>query len=72
MDTGKGKFEKMDVDDGTPPGMVETMMKAMEEKHPQHGGWFRVGETLEIRGSVFMVKAVTPTKLVLKLKRRGA
>jgi len=40
-------------------------------KHPQHGGWFRVGEVIEINGSFFRVKSVKPTELRLKLLPKG-
>ncbi len=64
MDTGKGKFEML------PETKEEDLAKAkqaMEEKYPQHGGWFRVGEVIEVRGSLFRVKAVKPTQIILKL-----
>jgi len=64
MDTGKGKFESIK---HTNPEELETMMKALEEKHPNHGAWFREGETIEIRGSLFRVKSVKPTEIRLRL-----
>jgi len=70
MDTGKGKFEMLNTE-GKSLQAIQDAMKAMEEKHPGHGGWFRVGETIEIRGSIFVVKTVKPTQLVLKLKKRA-
>ena len=69
MDTGKGRFEPL-------PGEAETeaeiqqMMEAMEKKHPNHGGWFKVGEVVELKGSRFRVKSVKPTELRLKLLPR--
>ena len=64
MDTGKGTFEQVKA---TNPEELNTMMKALEEKHPNHGGWFREGEEIEIKGSWFRVKSVKPTEIRLKL-----
>ena len=63
MDTGNGRFEKLLV----PPDAEQKAMEEMEHKHPQHGGWFREGEIIEIRGSLFRIKSVKPTELRLKL-----
>ena len=60
MDTGEGKFEQFD------PVHLETM----KQKYPNHGGWFRVDEIVELKGSRFRVKAVKPTELRLKLLSR--
>jgi hypothetical protein len=58
MDTGKGFFvEKKEDDDA----------REMEKADPDHGGWFREGETIEIRGSNFRVKSVAHNELRLKL-----
>jgi uncharacterized Zn finger protein len=67
MDTGKGKFEIVNakIEDE-----LKEAMQRMEAKYPQHGGWFHVGEVVELRGSRFRVKAVKPTELRLKLLRR--
>lgn len=62
MDTGQGKFE---MSDGS-----EEARKILEGKHPNHGGWFRVDEIVELKGSRFRVKAVKPTELRLKLLPR--
>jgi hypothetical protein len=64
MDTGKGKFEMLLEENQE---KLAAAKAAMEEKHPEHGGWFRIGEIIEIRGSKFRVKAVKPTQLILKL-----
>ena len=58
MDTGEGKFVYAD---------DETKKKILEQKYPAHGGWFRVDEIVELRGSRFRIKAVKPTELRLKL-----
>ena len=61
MDTGKGKFEI------APDGDPKQAKKSLEEKYPNHGGWFRVGEIVIINGSRFRIKSVRPTELRLKL-----
>ena len=62
MDTGQGKFEMSD-------GLVESK-EILEAKYPDHGGWFRVDEIVELKGSRFRVKAVKPTELRLKLLKK--
>lgn len=57
MNTGKGYFEEFDI----------RQLEAMKEKHPDHGGWFRVDEVVELKGSPFRVKAIKPRELRLKL-----
>ena len=59
MDTGQGKFE---LSDGSAADKVR-----LELIHPNHGGWFRVDEIVELKGSRFRVKAVKPNELRLKL-----
>jgi hypothetical protein len=65
MDTGKGYFEMLHAKSDQKD--VEEKKKAIEEKHPDHGGWFRVGEIVEINGSKFRIKSVKPDELRLKL-----
>lgn len=67
MDTGEGKFEILE----TKQRNLDAAMRAMEEKYPEHGGWFHVGEILEIKGSRFRVKNVKPTEIRLKLLKRN-
>lgn len=64
MDTGKGEFAIVDEEN---EGIRQQMMETLERQHPNHGGWFRVGEEIEIKGSRFRVKAVKPKELRLKL-----
>ena len=58
MDTGEGRFE---------------MLNSMEDfsdtrkKYPKSKGVFTVGEELEIRGSRFRVKSISPFGIKLKL-----
>ena len=69
MDTGNGVFEQVVAKNQE---ALEENKKVLEEKHPLHGGWFQVGEVLEIRGSRFKIQAVKPNQLRLKLLRRKA
>lgn len=61
MDTGEGKFVIKET------GQTR---KELEKEYPHHGGWFKVGETIIIRGSNFRVKSVNPTEIRLKLLPR--
>lgn len=68
MDTGKAWFEMMKEEDEK----IAAQKKAeMEKRHPNHGGWFHEGELIEIKGSTFKITRITPTKLTLKLQKRG-
>jgi len=67
MDTGKGKFEPVLSNN---PEEFATVMDELERKYPEHGGWFREGEIIEIRGSIFRIQSVKPTGLRLKLVKR--
>jgi len=67
MDSGKGKFY---YNEETTPEAIEIKKVQMEAENPGHGGWFRIGEELIIKGSLFRVRAITPTQLRLKLVRR--
>jgi hypothetical protein len=69
MDTGKGLFEEVQAGDQS---QLEVMKKLLEEKYPEHGGWFQEGEIVELKGSTFRVKRIKPTEIVLKLMKRGA
>ena len=62
MDTGQGKFEMCEDS--------KEAIKKLVKQYPNHGGWFRVGEEVELKGSRFRVKAVKPTELRLKLLPR--
>ena len=60
MDTGEGRFEIF----------KENALDALEElkaKFPKSKGVFTVGEELEIRGSKFRVKEISPFGIKLKL-----
>lgn len=64
MDDGKGNFKVVNAisDDD-----LRRRMEQLESKYPNHGGWFRVGEIVELKGSTFRVKSVKPGELRLKL-----
>jgi hypothetical protein len=68
MDTGKGRFEMAQ---GANEEELKKNMEAIEAAYPKHGGWFREGEFIELKGSLFQISRVTPLKLVLKLKVRA-
>ena len=68
MDSGKGKFY---YNEETDPKEFELKKAVMEAMNPNHGGWFREGEIIEIRGSRFRVSSVKPTQLRLKLLNRN-
>ena len=61
MDDGKGTFV---------PFENAEELHTLQKENPFHGGWFRVGEEVELKGSRFRVKAVKPTELRLKLLKR--
>lgn len=68
MDTGKGRFEQVNAANEK---QLEEMKRLLESQHPQHGGWFREGEVVELKGSRFRVKRIKPTEITLKLLKRS-
>lgn len=58
MDSGRGSLIPFNEPDDE---------KALQEQYPLHGGTFRVGETVELKGSKFRVKSIKPKELRLKL-----
>lgn len=69
MDTGRGYFEQI-IGDTANEQAAKEKMDLLEKLHPNHGGWFREGEIVELRGSTFKVKRIKPTEIVLKLVKR--
>jgi hypothetical protein len=67
MDTGNGKFEQVQAENEE---QLAQAKKALENKYPKHGGWFREGEVVELKGSLFRVKRIKPTEITLKLLQR--
>ena len=61
MDTGNGEFKYFET--------LEELEKAKPE-FQDHGGTFRVGEEIEIRGSRFRIKSIKPKEIRLKLLSR--
>lgn len=60
MDTGEGRFERLaDLDAKT--------IEDIRSRYPKSKGIFEVGEELEIKGSRFRVKQITPFGIKLKL-----
>lgn len=71
MDTGQGKFERVEADDLLAKQNLNLAMEALEAKYPEHGGWFQEGEIVELKGSRFRVKRIKPTEITLKLLKRS-
>jgi len=64
MDTGEGRFEPLS--DLEPDTLEET-----RKKYPKSKGVFTVGEELEIKGSRFKVKDISPFGIKLKLLKQA-
>ena len=58
MDTGEGKFK-----------LYKSLndLEGLKVKYPHHKGVFTVGEEIEIKGSLFKVKDISPFGIKLKL-----
>jgi len=64
MDDGKGKFKFLD-------SQIEALKASGAlGRGPEQSGVFQVGETLEIRGSKFLVLRITRKEMHLKLLPR--
>lgn len=63
MDTGEGRFERLS-------DLQPETLKEARKRHPKSKGVFTVGEELEIRGSRFKVKDISPFGIKLKLLRQ--
>ena len=61
MDTGEGYFKEINDKDAI------RQIKDLMDEHPTFGGLFKKGEILQIRGSFFKVKKITPKDMVLHL-----
>lgn len=61
MDTGEGRFEHF-------KSLSE--LPELQAKYPKSKGVFTVGEELEIRGSLFIVKDISPFGIKLKLLKQ--
>jgi len=60
MDTGEGRFENL-------PNLSEETLDSKRKEYPNSKGVFTVGEEIEIRGSLFKVKDISPFGIKLKL-----
>ena len=58
MDTGEGRFQEL-------KSLSE--LEEMRNKYPKSKGVFTVGEEIEIKGSRFRVKQISPFGIKLKL-----
>lgn len=67
MDTGNGKFKEFEAKDDEE--FEEKKLKLFEQ-YPKHGGVFKIGEEVELKGSKFRVKSIKPNELRLKLLPR--
>jgi len=61
MDTGNGRFVKVDKPSG------EMYMNDLRGKFPNHGGTFQEGEEVEIKGSMFRISKIIRNGLKLEL-----
>ena len=64
MDDGRGKFRMLSESEAKP--LIENEFKGLPVDH-----FFRVGETLELKGSKFRVKSISPKGMKLKLLPRN-
>ena len=62
MDTGEGRFQIFE--------NAEIEEAGLKKQFPKHGGIFKVGEEVELKGSRFRVKSIKPTELRLKLLKK--
>ena len=82
MDTGEGRFEIIDNNDAEVQKLIDQMsaplkklqaleqtstLKSLRKKYPKSKGLFIIGEELEIKGSLFKVKDISPWGIKLKL-----
>ena len=69
MDTGKGRFEQIEVKLGEAYNEEELKHKIgnLEKMYPGHGGVFREGEIVELKGSKFQISKIISNGLKLKL-----
>jgi len=61
MDSGEGRFERFNKLDE---------LEELRNKFPKSKGVFTVGEEVEIRGSKFKVKEISPFGIKLKLLKQ--
>ena len=71
MDTGRGHFFTAEDKKALRDLVQKEMGQEGVERLKRNDGVFVVGEELEIRGSSFRVKSITPKRLILKLVPRS-
>jgi len=64
MDTGEGRFVRFEAENEK---MLKDKLAELNEKYKKAKGVFQVGEELEIRGSRFIIKDISPFGMKLKL-----
>ncbi len=69
MDTGNGNFVELIKEENS--GSTATEQKKLEKQYPNHGGWFHVGQIVDVEGSLFRIKSIKPTELRLILLKRA-
>jgi len=67
MDTGEGRMEKFEAADKEE---LSRKLSQFEDRYPLHGGVFKVGEELEIKGSRFLVKDISSLGMRLRVLPR--
>ena len=70
MDTGEGRFEQVEFDPHEKVAEFEDQLSNLRKKFPKSKGLFTVGEELEIRGSKFKIKDISPFGMKLKLLKQ--
>jgi hypothetical protein len=71
MDTGDGRMVQFDAPD--PSEKLKEYQKAVEDMqklYPGHGGIFKVGEEVELKGSRFTISKILNNGLKLKLTEK--
>lgn len=63
MDTGNGNFITL-------RDLRASTLEAARKKYPKSKGVFTVGEEIEIRGSLFKVKDISPLGIKLRLLKQ--
>lgn len=67
MDTGKGHFVKLNAET---LAELEKELTKLKRIYPGHGGIFREGEIVELRGSHFEISKIISNGLKLKLLKK--
>lgn len=68
MDTGEGKFRAFTADN---PTEFKSKVDELHKLYPGHGGIFKEGEKVELKGSSFVISKILQNGLKLKLLSSG-